>query len=134
MTTNNTGGRPVKPRDTTFYIVYWFEHAVLKIGVTNRADRLRKHALTGGKTLHVVPHMTTRQEREAIRHVGYAFDRAFTTAASAVPVLGDGGLGFSECFTVPTRHILGAVELAFMGVRRSADETDQNDQARILHQ
>ena len=121
--------------DTTFYIIYWFDAEVFKIGVTDRADRLRKHARTGGMALHVIPHMTTKNEREAIRHVAYAFDRAFPDFESAEPLLGTGGLGFTECFKVPRRHLLGATELAFMGVRRSsANETDKNHQAGVLHE
>lgn len=109
-----------KQDDTTLYIVWWPNHDVLKVGVTNHASRIRKHQLTGGILIGHFEHSTRKQERTALEHVSFAFDRAFLTAESATEVLGAGGIGFSECFKVPSRHITGALELAYIGMRRGA--------------
>ncbi|MDM4761908.1 hypothetical protein QT381_02675 [Galbitalea sp. SE-J8] len=121
-------------RHLSLYLVHWYRFEVFKVGVTTTPDRIRKHAATGGVLLQLIEPATTRQEREALRHLAFAFDRAFDSADAAVPVLGSCGLGFTECFKVPNRHVIGAVELASLGVLRGADEENPVDQARVLHQ
>lgn len=108
--------------DSMLYLVVWRAAGVFKVGLTNRSDRLRGFESTGGEVLHVVPHATTRQERAAQEHVGYAFPRAFAAPdePEAVALLGRRGSGFSECYRVG-RFALGAVELALLGHRRAAE-------------
>lgn len=106
--------------DCTLYVVYWEPAEVFKVGVTANDSRIRKFQRTGAWLLHRVEHATTAQEAEVLRHVGYAFDRAFTHREDATALLGQWAMGFTECFRVPVRHLLGARELAMLGLRRAS--------------
>lgn len=114
-----SGNPIVAKRDSTLYMVWWPRNGVFKVGITNRAERVRLFESTGGIVLHTVPHATRAQEKSAQQHVGYAFDRAFSDASEATELLGKGGGGFTECFVIGS-HTIGAIELACLGISRAS--------------
>lgn len=119
-----TGRLPERPavKITYLYIVYWPDRQVLKVGTTTRSDRLKRFTGTGAVVLATVRGATVRDEQEAQRYVGMAFDKAFAGPDASVAVLGPHGMGWTECFAVARHHRIGAVELALLGIRRSRGE------------
>src|SRR5690606_20174989 len=70
-------------------------------------------------------------EREALQVLRRWFPRAFTSWADAEDVLGPGGKGFTECFTVQPEDLNFALDRCIEGFARGNDVNQAtNDQPR----
>jgi hypothetical protein len=89
---------------TTLYVVEWETLGIVKVGTTILPSRVRKFVLTGATVRALFHDMTTDHERAVHRHLRVIGRRAFPTWQSAKPLLGAGGLGFTECFILDAHN------------------------------
>jgi hypothetical protein len=101
---------------TTVYVVYWQAEGIVKAGVTILPSRVKKFTNRGAMVLDLFHDKTVELEREIQRELARIGSPAFGTWRDAIPHLGAGGTGFSECYSVPPSamngflHYLRAVE------------------------
>lgn len=83
---------------TTVYVVEWPDLRILKVGRTILPSRVYRHVRHGAVVIRLFRDASEELERRLLRELSRIGLRAFDTWRAAVPLLGAGGIGFSECY------------------------------------
>lgn len=97
-------GRVISP-EATVYVVFWPKERIVKAGVTILPSRVKKFTSRGAIVLALYFNETTDLEKALHQHLAAIGLRAFTNWTRAVPYLGAGGTGFSECYRIKESSI-----------------------------
>lgn len=85
------------------YIVGWAEHDIIKVGVTGGyGKRWRRFTANGAEMLDLATYVDVCAAEARIRaSLALMFPPAFHHPAEARELLGTGGSGYTECFSIP---------------------------------
>lgn len=93
----------------TVYVVAWPNENIVKAGYTTR-DRWKPFVSRGAVLLKLESYVNATEalQREAyLENAMMAeFERAFTERSQALPILGKGGGGYSECYRASVEEAL----------------------------
>ncbi|CAI7646677.1 unnamed protein product, partial [Penicillium discolor] len=115
------------------YVVWHPESWTLKIGRAWAWSRVQRWLDRGWYPIVCQRGTDASWEREALRVLRRIFPAAFASWADAEDVLGPGGKGYSECFTVEPEDLNSALAACIRGFARGTDvHQATNDQPRRL--
>ncbi|WP_100813060.1 hypothetical protein [Microbacterium lacus] len=95
---------------TTVYVAHWPQLGIVKVGQTILPSRVRRHERNGAQILALIHNATTDLEHTLLAVAAKLGPRAFKTWRDAVPTLGAGGIGFTECFELGPGAITDLME------------------------
>jgi hypothetical protein len=95
---------------TTVYVVHWEAEGIVKAGVTILPSRVRKFTSRGAVVLSLFHDKTVDLEREIHAELARIGSRTFATWKDGIPLLGAGGTGFTECYSVPSLAMAGLMD------------------------
>lgn len=85
----------------TVYVVAWPDQEIVKAGYTTN-ERWKPFVARGGVVLKIERYTTGAEALQRERYLENAlmaeFERAFMEKSQALPLLGSGGAGYSECY------------------------------------
>src|SRR5690606_21587155 len=113
------------------YVVWHPASMTLKVGRAWAWSRVQRWLDRGWYPIVCQRGTDATWEREALRVLRRWFPRAFTSWGDAEDVLGPGGKGFTECFTVQPEDLNFALDRCIEGFARGNDVNQAaNDQPR----